>query len=67
MPRQWGRRHGARAVLQTNTRKCYIKALAIDDQHAQAWYNLGIQGVGTVLGQTFMGKECYIKALTIDD
>ena len=48
----------------------FIRAVEIDNQFVDAWYNLGVVGGGSVIGQ--MGgqrhtkQQCYIRAIEID-
>eukprot|EP00658_Telonema_sp_P-2_P060985 TRINITY_DN49757_c0_g1_i1.p1 TRINITY_DN49757_c0_g1~~TRINITY_DN49757_c0_g1_i1.p1 ORF type:complete len:170 (-),score=47.74 TRINITY_DN49757_c0_g1_i1:38-547(-) len=44
----------------------YEQALAIDEQYAQAWFNLGCCGGGTVKQQSYSNKQCYQQALAVD-
>ncbi|CAE7804354.1 unnamed protein product, partial [Symbiodinium sp. KB8] len=40
----------------TEYQGCYVKALELDEKYANAWYNLGVEGGGTVKGQAYDEK-----------
>ena len=48
-------------------RQCFIKALEIDDQHANAWASLSYRGGGRVGGQEYTEQQCVDRALEIDE
>ena len=47
--------------------QCFIKALEIDDKHADTWHDLGGEGGGSLNGQQYTEQQCYSKAVEIDD
>ena len=50
---------------QYTHQQCYIRALEIDDQQANAWFNLGIARGGSVDGQQYTREQCCDRAAEI--
>ena len=42
--------------------QCYIKALELNGQYAQAWSSLGFEGGGSVGGQHYTKRQCMDKS-----
>ena len=65
---QLGRAGGGTVDGQWYTeQQCFIKALELNDQHADAWYYLGYFGGGSVSGQQYTEQQCFIKTLELND
>lgn len=64
-------RHGGRTVhgVKYTEKRCYVRALELDKENADAWVALGTQcseGKAKVNGELFDDKMCYRKALELN-
>ena len=52
--------------LEYSKKECFVQVLRINPEVHEAWYDLGVQGGGTVGNVKYSAKECYAQALRAD-